>query len=79
MRLAVAHSLWSHLVSAVLHRDAVVAAQYRVPDKTNEITSVEPLFANLDIQGAVVTGDVKDDQRTLCQDIADLPFDAFSP
>jgi hypothetical protein len=46
-----------HLVGAVLHREGVVVAQYRVPDKTNEIKSVEPLFSGLDIQGAVVTGD----------------------
>lgn len=46
-----------HLVSAVLHGDGAVVAQHRVPDKTNEITSVAPLFADLNIQGAVVTGD----------------------
>jgi len=46
-----------HLVSAVLHEAGVVLAQHRVPDKTNEITSVAPLFAALPIAGAVVTGD----------------------
>ena len=46
-----------HLVGAVLHREGVVVAQHRVPDKTNEIKSVEPLFDGLDIEGAVVTGD----------------------
>jgi hypothetical protein len=46
-----------HLVGAVLHRDGVVVAQQRVSDKTNEITSVAPLFAALAIDGAVVTGD----------------------
>ena len=46
-----------HLVGAVLHREGIVVAQHRVPDKTNEIKSVEPLFDGLDIQGAVVTGD----------------------
>ena len=35
----------THLVSAVLHTDGVVIAQTRVPDKTNEIKSVEPLLA----------------------------------
>lgn len=46
-----------HLVGAVLHREGVVVAQHRVPDKTNEIKSVEPLFDGMDIEGAVVTGD----------------------
>ncbi len=44
-------------MGAVLHRDGVVVAQQRVSDKTNEITSVAPLFAALAIDGAVVTGD----------------------
>jgi hypothetical protein len=46
-----------HLVSAVLHRDAVVVAQHRVADKTNEISSPPPLLEPLDITGAVVTAD----------------------
>jgi Domain of unknown function (DUF4338)/DDE_Tnp_1-associated/Transposase DDE domain len=46
-----------HLVSAVLHREAVIVAQHRVADKTNEISSPTPLFAPLDITGAVVTAD----------------------
>jgi len=46
-----------HLVGAVVHGEGLVVAQTRVPDKTNEITSVEPLLQTLDIEGAVVTGD----------------------
>ncbi|MGH7166024.1 MAG: ISAs1 family transposase [Nitrospiraceae bacterium] len=46
-----------HLVGAVVHGEGLVVAQTRVSDKTNEITSVEPLLKNLDIKGAVVTGD----------------------
>ena len=60
-----------HLVSAVLHRDAVVVAQHRVPDKTNEITSVEPLFAELDIQGAVVTGDAMFTQTAIAEHLVE--------
>jgi hypothetical protein len=60
-----------HLVSAVLHHDAVVVAQHRVPDKTNEITSVEPLLANLDIAGAVVTGDAMFTQTAIASHIVD--------
>jgi len=54
-----------HLVGAVLHHDGVVVAQQRVPDKTNEITSVEPLFAALPMQGAVVTGDAMFAQKSI--------------
>lgn len=46
-----------HLVSAVVHETGEVVAQIRVADKTNEIKSVEPLFQNLDLRGAIVTGD----------------------
>jgi DDE family transposase/uncharacterized protein DUF4338 len=60
-----------HLVSAVLHRDAMVVAQHRVPDKTNEITSVEPLFATLDIQGAVVTGDAMFTQTAIAEHLVE--------
>ena len=45
------------LVSAVVHGSGLVVAQQRVDDKTNEITSVEPLCAGLDITDAVVSGD----------------------
>ncbi|MGH7644456.1 MAG: ISAs1 family transposase [Gemmatimonadales bacterium] len=54
-----------HLVGAVLHHDGVVVAQQRVPDKTNEITSVDPLFATLPIAGAVVTGDAMFAQKAI--------------
>ena len=60
-----------HLVSAVLHRDAVVVAQHCVPDKTNEITSVAPLFATLDIQGAVVTGDAMFTQTAIAEHLVE--------
>jgi hypothetical protein len=33
----------AHLVSVVTHREGVVIAQHQVPDKTNEIKSVEPV------------------------------------
>lgn len=54
-----------HLVSAVLHRDGVVVAQHRVPDKTNEITSVEPVLAAVPVAGAVVTGDAMFAQKAI--------------
>jgi len=54
-----------HLVSAVLHHDGLVVAQQRVPDKTNEITSVTPVFADRDITGAIVTGDAMFTQKDI--------------
>ena len=54
-----------HLVSAVLHQDGLVVAQQRVPDKTNEMTSVAPVFADRDITGAVVTGDAMFTQKAI--------------
>lgn len=60
-----------HLVSAVLHDDAVVVAQHRVPEKTNEIKSVEPLFENLNIAGAVVTGDAMFTQKEIATHVVE--------
>jgi hypothetical protein len=60
-----------HLVSAVLHEEGVVLAQYRVPDKTNEIKSVEPVLASLDITGAVVTGDAMFAQKGIATHVVD--------
>ncbi len=54
-----------HLVSVATHQSGTVVAQYRVPDKTNEITSVEPILAPLQIEGAVVTGDAMFAQREI--------------
>lgn len=46
-----------HLLSAIVHGSSAVVAQVPVDSKTNEITRVEPLLADLDIEGAVVTAD----------------------
>jgi predicted transposase YbfD/YdcC len=45
------------LFSAMLHSEAIVIAQLRVPDGTNEITQVEALLEDVDLAGVVVTGD----------------------
>jgi predicted transposase YbfD/YdcC len=45
------------LFSAMLHDQAVVIAQIRIPDDTNETTQVKPLLDRLDLAGAVITGD----------------------
>lgn len=45
------------LFSAMLHDQAVVIAQIRVPQATNETTQVQSLLDRIDLTGAVVTGD----------------------
>jgi predicted transposase YbfD/YdcC len=45
------------LFSAMLHREAIVIAQIRVPPATTEVTQVKELLDPVDLTGAVVTGD----------------------
>lgn len=45
------------LFSAMLHEQAVVIAQIRVPDATTEVTQVAVLLDPVDLAGTVVTGD----------------------
>jgi len=52
-----------HLLSAVVHGSGVVVAQVAVDSKTNEITQVEPLLDELDLQGVVVTADALHTQK----------------
>jgi len=51
------------LLSAVLHGSGTVVAQVAIESKTNEIPMVEPLLAQLDIKGVVVTADALHTQR----------------
>jgi hypothetical protein len=46
-----------HLLSAILHQEAVVIGQIDVEEKTNEITKLPQLLDPLPLQGAVVTAD----------------------
>lgn len=46
-----------HLLSAILHQEAVVVAQAAVPATTNEIPGLPALLAPLPLAGAVVTAD----------------------
>lgn len=46
-----------HLLSAILHQEAVVLGQLAVDEKTNEIPKLPDLLAPLPLQGAVVTAD----------------------
>ena len=52
-----------HLLSAVIHKEGIVIAQQRVDKKTNEITQVQPLFEQVNLEGAVVTADALLTQR----------------
>jgi predicted transposase YbfD/YdcC len=51
------------LFSAMVHGQATVIAQVRVPAGTNEITQVRPLLSALDVSGALVTADAAHTQR----------------
>jgi predicted transposase YbfD/YdcC len=66
------------LFSAMLHNQAVVIAQLRVPHDTTEVTQVEPLLDPVDLTGAVVTGDAAHTQTHtaayLCRRDADYVF-----
>jgi predicted transposase YbfD/YdcC len=45
------------LFSAILHHEAIVIAQIRVPPATTEVTQVKELLDPVDLTGAVVIGD----------------------
>jgi hypothetical protein len=61
----------AHLVSAVVHESGVVVSQIRVPEKTNEITSVEPVLMDLDVKGAVITGDAMFAQTAIAKHLVE--------
>lgn len=46
-----------HLLSAAIHQEGIVLAQQSVDEKTNEIPCIKPLLNEVNIAGAVVTGD----------------------
>lgn len=52
-----------HLLSAILHQEAVVVAQINVEEKTNEIPKLPELLAPLPLQGTVVTADALHTQK----------------
>lgn len=63
------------LFCAMLHEEAIVIAQIRVPEDTNEITQVKPLLDGSDIAGAVVTGDAAHAQRNTAAYICERDAD----
>jgi hypothetical protein len=52
-----------HLLSAILHQEAVVLGQIAVEEKTNEIPKLPHLLDPLPLQGAVVTADAMHTQQ----------------
>ena len=52
-----------HLLSALLHQEAVVVAQMDVEEKTNEIPKLPALLAPLPLEGTVVTADALHTQK----------------
>ena len=46
-----------HLLSAILHEEAVVIGQMEVEEKTNEIPKLPELLGPLPLEGAVITAD----------------------
>jgi hypothetical protein len=60
-----------HLLSAIMHGEGTTVAQTPVPGKTNEITCVEPLLKNVEIEGAVITADALLTQTKIANYIVD--------
>ncbi len=52
-----------HLLSAILHQQAVVLGQIAVDDKSNEIPKLPELLEPIPIQGAVITADALHTQK----------------
>jgi hypothetical protein len=52
-----------HLLSAILHQEAVVIGQIAVEEKTNEIPKLPALLDPLPLEGAVVTADALHTQQ----------------
>jgi len=52
-----------HLLAAVTHETAVIVAQERVEEKSNEITATEPLLDDLNLKGMTITADAMHTQR----------------
>lgn len=58
-----------HLLSAVSHRLGVVLGQVAVDDKSNEITAMQQLLAELVLHGRVITGDALLTQQQVARTI----------
>lgn len=61
----------THLLSAVSHRLGVVLTQIAVADKSNEITAMHELLAQLVLRGRVITGDALLTQQEVARTITE--------
>lgn len=52
-----------HLLAAMTHDSGIVVSQREVGEKTNEITSFQPLLDTVELAGAIVTADAMHAQR----------------
>jgi predicted transposase YbfD/YdcC len=60
-----------HLFAALVHGTRAVIAQRGIEEKTNEITQVKPLLADLDLQGAIITADALHTQTATARHIVE--------
>jgi predicted transposase YbfD/YdcC len=60
-----------HLLSAILHDEAVVIGQLEVEEKTNEIPKLPELLAPLPLEGAVITADAMHTQSESARSIVE--------
>jgi predicted transposase YbfD/YdcC len=67
------------MVSAWASENRLVLGQRKVDDKSNEITAIPELLAQLDITGCVVTLDALNTQTAIAQQIVDADADYILP
>jgi predicted transposase YbfD/YdcC len=60
-----------HMINAYVHENHVVFGQWKVDDKTNEVTAIPSLLEMLQLQEATVTIDAMGCQRQIAQKIID--------
>lgn len=64
-----------HMVSAWSSANALVLAQYKVDDKSNEITAIPSLLEVLELKGCIVTIDAMGCQKEIAEAIVDKGAD----
>ncbi len=60
-----------HMVSAWVSANGIVLGQYKVDEKSNEITAIPELLKILDVSGCIVTIDAMGTQKAIAQSIRD--------
>jgi hypothetical protein len=56
-----------HLLSAIVHQQAITIGQKQIASRSNEIPTAKPLLQPLDLKGQVVTGDSMHTQSDLAR------------